>query len=144
MKKIFLSLAVVLSFILYSFSQRSGSDEQPVSQNGTPSQPASSPQISNKHLPLKDGQYSGSLADAFYGNVQVQVSIVGGKISDVQFLDYPHDRGESIQINSQAMPLLKTEVIQTQSANVDVISGATQTSEAFVKSMQSALIQAQG
>lgn len=90
----------------------------------------------------KDGQYTGSVADAYYGNIQVQVTIQGGKITDVQFLDYPHDRGTSVRINTQAMPVLKQEAIQAQSANVDVVSGATQTSGAFNQSLASALLQA--
>ena len=91
---------------------------------------------------FKNGTYTGSVEDAFYGNVQVRVTIQGGDIADVQFLDYPHDRNTSREINSQAMPYLKTEAIQAQSANVNVISGATATSEAFIQSLASALAQA--
>jgi uncharacterized protein with FMN-binding domain len=86
-----------------------------------------------------NGQYTGSPADAFYGMVQVNVIIQGGQIADVQFLDYPHDRRTSQQINSIAMPYLSSEAIQVQSANVNIISGATLTSEAFAQSLQSAL-----
>jgi uncharacterized protein with FMN-binding domain len=90
----------------------------------------------------KDGTYTGSVADAFYGNVQVQVTISGGNITDVQFLQYPSDRSTSRFINSQATPLLTQEAIQAQSAQVDGVSGATATSEAFIQSLQSALQQA--
>jgi uncharacterized protein with FMN-binding domain len=90
----------------------------------------------------KDGTYTGQSADAFYGNVQVQVVISNGKISDVRFLDYPQDAGRSKEINNQAMPLLKQEAIQAQSAQVNGVSGASATSQAFVTSLQSALSQA--
>lgn len=90
----------------------------------------------------KNGTYTGSVADAFYGNVQVQVTISGGNITDVQFLQYPSDRSTSIYINSQAMPLLKQEAIQAQSAQVSGVSGATATSGAFIQSLGSALSQA--
>ncbi|MGE5393039.1 MAG: FMN-binding protein [Candidatus Saccharibacteria bacterium] len=90
----------------------------------------------------KDGQYVGSSVDAYYGNVQVRVTVQNGKIADVQFLDYPQDRRTSQMINSQAMPYLKEEAIQAQSANVDIVSGATDTSEAFQQSLSSALSQA--
>jgi uncharacterized protein with FMN-binding domain len=90
----------------------------------------------------KDGVYTGDLADAFYGNVRVQVTISGAKLSDVEFIDYPNDRSNSIRINTRAMPLLKSEAIQAQSASVDIVSGATATSEAFIKTLQSALDQA--
>src|SRR6185437_2894640 len=76
----------------------------------------------------KDGEYTGQAADAFYGNIQVKAVIQGGKITDVQFLQYPSDRSTSIQINQQAMPYLKQEAIQVQSAQVDIVSGATDSS----------------
>jgi uncharacterized protein with FMN-binding domain len=87
----------------------------------------------------KDGQYNGQTVDAFYGLVQVQAVIQNGKIANVQFLEYPNDRRTSIRINNVAIPMLRSEAIQAQSADVDVISGATLTSEAFMMSLQSAL-----
>lgn len=90
----------------------------------------------------KNGTYTGNVADAFYGNVQVQAVISGGKLTDVTFLQYPNDRSTSIEINTQAMPYLKQEAIKAQIAQVDIITGATQTSRAFIESLQSALDQA--
>jgi len=92
----------------------------------------------------KDGEYSGPVADAYYGLVQVKAVIQAGKIADVQFLQYPNDRRTSIRINNIAMPYLITEALQAQSAEVDIISGATLTSEAFAQSLQSALATAKG
>lgn len=90
-------------------------------------------------LGYKDGTYTGDAADAFYGMIQVQATISAGRITNVQFLQYPNDRGTSIEINQQADPMLAQEAIQTQSANVDIVSGATDSSQAFVQSLQSAL-----
>ena len=90
----------------------------------------------------KNGTYQGPAVDAYYGLVQVQVTIQNGSIHDVQFLQYPNDRRTSQEINSQVMPWLQQEAIQAQSANVDIISGATLTSEGFQMSLQSALQQA--
>jgi len=87
----------------------------------------------------KDGQYTGSSANAYYGMVQVKTIIQGGKITDVQFLSWPSDRRTSQRINSQAMPYLTQEAIQAQNAQVDIISGATLTSRAFIQSLQSSL-----
>lgn len=87
----------------------------------------------------RDGTYTGDIADAFYGNVQVQATIQGGQITNVQFLDYPQDRRTSQRINQIAVPYLRSEAVQVQSANVNIISGATLTSEAFAQSLQSAL-----
>lgn len=101
--------------------------------------PTATPKPSSQY---KDGNYTGAAADAFYGNIQVQVTISGGKITNVQFLQYPNDRDTSIAINQQADPILAQEAIQSQSANVDIVSGATDSSQAFIQSMQSALTQA--
>lgn len=87
----------------------------------------------------KDGQYTGDTVDAYYGLVQVKATIRNGQIADVQFLQYPNDRRTSQRINAQAMPWLQQEAIQAQSANVDIISGATLTSEAFAQSLEMAL-----
>ena len=91
---------------------------------------------------LKDGSYTGQQTDAYYGTVQVQAVIQGGKLTNVQFLQYPADRRTSQRINSIAIPYLQQEAIQAQSANVDIISGATLTSQAFAESLQTALDQA--
>lgn len=107
-----------------------------------PPPPTPTPAQTGKYEPqlrYKNGTYTGSVADAFYGNVQVQVTISGGQITDVQFLQYPNDRSTSVYINSQAMPYLKQEAIQAQSANVAGVSGASATSQAFIESLQSAL-----
>ena len=90
----------------------------------------------------KDGTYTGSVADAYYGSVQVQAVIKGGRITSVNFLQYPNDRGTSIRINSQAMPYLQQEAIIAQSASVNGVSGASDTSMAFIQSLSDALSQA--
>ncbi|HTP00403.1 MAG TPA: FMN-binding protein [Anaerolineales bacterium] len=104
---------------------------QPTSTSGSSSQVHASS--------YKDGTYTGQPVDAYYGLVQVQVTVHGGSIQDVQFLQYPSDRRTSQRINSIAMPYLQQEALQAQSAQVDIISGATLTSEGFQMSLQSAL-----
>jgi len=90
----------------------------------------------------RDGTYSGSSENAYYGRVQVQVTIANHQITGVKVLDYPQDRRTSRYINSQALPLLKREVIAANNANIDAISGATLTSEAYIRSLGRALAQA--
>ena len=90
----------------------------------------------------KDGSYTGSVQDAFYGNIQVQAVISSGKISNVNFLQFPNDNRTSQYINSQADPMLAQEAIQKQSANVDIVSGASASSQAFQASLADALSQA--
>jgi uncharacterized protein with FMN-binding domain len=91
---------------------------------------------------FKDGAYTGNSVNVFFGNVQVSAVISGGKLSAVHFLQYPNTHSVSVFINQQAMPYLKSEAIQAQSANVNIISGATLTSEGFQASLASALNQA--
>ena len=90
----------------------------------------------------KNGSYTGSIEDAYYGNIQVQAVISGGKITDVVFLQFPNDNRTSQYINSQADPMLKQEAIQVQSAQVDIVSGASASSQAFQASLANALSQA--
>ena len=110
-------------------------------QTQTASQPAQTP-APKPQGQYVDGSYTGSVADAYYGNVQVEATISGGKLAAVKFLQYPSDRSTSRYINSQAMPLLEQEAISAQSANVSGVSGATDTSQAFVESLGSALSKA--
>jgi uncharacterized protein with FMN-binding domain len=104
-----------------------------------PPAPTQAPAVAGTGSGYKDGQFAGAAVDAFYGMVQVQAVIQSGKLTDVQFLEYPNDRRTSIRINRVAMPYLTSEAIQAQSSEVDVISGATLTSEAFIESLRSAL-----
>lgn len=113
--------------------------------NSTSQQNSNNSMMNNNQMMAtrKDGTYTGSVEDAFYGNIQVQAVVSGGKITDVIFLDHPQDNRTSIFINSQAMPMLKAEAISAQSANVGIISGASDSSMAFQKSLASALSKAQ-
>ncbi len=116
------------------------------SSTPTPSpSPIPSPSPVPSPTPLskyKDGQFTGVAADAFYGFIQVEATITNGKITNVVFLQAPNDRSRSIAINNHADPILAQEAITAQSAQVDVVSGATDSSQAFIISMQSALDQA--
>ncbi len=140
MKKIVISSLVVLAFVAYVLRSRFGGD-----QTATPTSNAAATNVVLGTPPVtyKDGTYTGSVADAFYGNIQVKAIITGAKITDVQFLQYPSDRSNSVRINTVAMPLLRQEALQVQTANVQTITGATASSGAFVQSLQSALSQAQ-
>jgi len=195
-KKLILSAFVIVSFAIYSLTQRGASSNSsvviapnlsllnsasstglqntttqaagsinspaqtlavamatpaPVSARTTTAAPTPAPAPSPTPAPAPviipkgqytDGSYTGTSADAYYGTVQVQAVISGGKIVNVVFLNYPQDRRTSQQINSQAMSYLIQEAIAAQNANVDVVSGATDTSMAFQQSLASALAQA--
>jgi uncharacterized protein with FMN-binding domain len=148
MKKFALIAVVVLTFVAYSIYQRH-ENNRTITAPTKLSQPSASPSATVGSTPTpvaagqyRDGQYTGSVEDAYYGKVQVRVTISGARIAKVDFLQYPSDRSTSQAINSQAMPFLQQEAIQAQSAQVDTVSGATDTSDAFAQSLGNALAQA--
>lgn len=93
-------------------------------------------------ISYRDGRYTGKLADAYYGNVQVGVMVTGGKLVEVTFLKYPDQQQNSTRLNKDAIPRLNQEAIAVQSANVDSVTGASLTSAAFIESLSAALAQA--
>jgi len=159
-KKFILSAGVIVVFTLYALRLHFGDGGDgnrviaintpaptlvpvptPTAAAGSTNPPSTAPTVAPQGK-YKDGTYTGSVADAIYGNIQVQAVITGGKITDVIFLQAPNDRGTSIAINAQADPLLKQEAIQAQSAQVSGVSGASASSAAFVQSLGDALKQA--
>lgn len=91
---------------------------------------------------MADGTYTGPTTDAYYGPMQIEAVVQGGQIVKLRALQYPSDRRTSLAINRQALPMLRDEVIAAQSADVDIITGATLTSQAFIRSLRGALAQA--
>jgi uncharacterized protein with FMN-binding domain len=77
--------------------------------------------------------------DNRYGTVQVRVTLQGTRITGVTPLQMPFDRQRSAEISQQAEPLLVQEVLQAQSAQIDIIGGASYTSQSYAQSLQSAL-----
>jgi uncharacterized protein with FMN-binding domain len=89
-----------------------------------------------------DGTWTGSAVSTRWGDVQVQVVISGGAITDVIALQLTDKDHKSVQISNRAAPVLRSEVLAAQSADVANVSGATYTSDAYLQSLQSALDQA--
>ncbi|RSM45713.1 FMN-binding protein [Actinoplanes sp. ATCC 53533] len=89
---------------------------------------------------LKNGIFKGSAAKNPYGAIQVSIKISGGKITAAD-ATYPVT-GDSATINPPAIASLKQGTLKAQSAEVDAVSGATFTSESYVKSLQAAIDQA--
>ncbi len=187
MKKLYLSLFLILSFTAFSLSQKTvlsntalqdaksaGNTPPPTPETPAPSTPSivkviprifgddgeegddfSGRNVTPTPIPAttppapptnatgkyKNGNYSGKAVAQYYGDVQVQAVIKGGKLVDVVFLQYPN-RGNSYQVNSYALPILRSEAISAQSARIDAVSGASETSPAFIASLDSALKQA--
>lgn len=107
---------------------------------GTDTPPTTAPPTKNTATRTIDGDPF----DNRYGTVQVQISLQGNKITDVQLLQMPNDRARSQFISEEAGPILQQETLQAQSAQIDTVSGATYTSESYAQSLQSALDKAHG
>lgn len=110
--------------------------------SGAPPNGGASPTPSPASSGEKNGTFTGQDVPNQFGDVKVQVVISGGRITDVKALQYPTDRARSAEISYQALPLLREEVLQAQSAQIDILGGATFTSESYAESLQSALDQA--
>jgi uncharacterized protein with FMN-binding domain len=106
------------------------------------SQMASNSMSNHSSSTYKDGTYSGAAEDTAYGTVQVAAVISGGKIIDIKFLQMPGPEDHSKEVTAFSKDPLKQSTLQKQSASIDFVSGATQTSEGYQQSLQSALDQA--
>jgi len=107
----------------------SGTSAGSGSGNGTTAQPTTT-------------TVTGGVAQTQWGPVQVQLTIKGGTITDVSVLQQPSGNPQDDQINSYALPILVQNTLNAQSAQIDMVSGATVTSTGYVQSLQSALDQA--
>jgi uncharacterized protein with FMN-binding domain len=160
MKKYIIAGVLVVAFVAYLiFANRSSTPITATPLTGAPtttpnavgptSLPTTTPPSGNPPSgspsasagQYKNGTYTGTVADAFYGNLQAVAVIQNGALTDITFPQYPTN-GHSGQLAAQALPILKQEAIAAQSANVNIVSGATQDSQAFQQSLASALAQA--
>ncbi len=134
-----------------SFSIGSGSNSSPSTSAAAPattapaagngqsssSSPKSSPSTPSTSTGTK--VVTGDAADTRYGPVQLQVTFSGKKITNINVLQYPTESFRDQPINSYALPILNQEAMSAQSANIDVVSGATYTSDGYAQSLQSAI-----
>ncbi len=83
--------------------------------------------------------FAGAAVPTRFGNVQVQITVVDKKITAATVLQIPNRDRKDVQINNRAVPILNAEAVQAQSADIDMVSGATVTSVAYIQSLQSAI-----
>ena len=107
-----------------------------------PSSSASSSSSSKSSSSSGSKTYTGSVAQTRWGPVQVEITVASGKITDVSVLQQPNGNGKDAEINDYALPILVKDTIDQQSAQIDMVSGATVTSDGYVSSLQSALDEA--
>ena len=100
-------------------------------------------------------RFTGSVASVDrWGSLQVTIVVrktttitgtkkkVTRKITAVSVPTYPNHTDRSIYINQTALPILKAEALRAQSASINMVSGATDSSDAFAQSLQSAILKA--
>jgi uncharacterized protein with FMN-binding domain len=101
--------------------------------------PDATPAASPSPATAVSGSFTGQDFRNRYGDVQVQVVISNGRITDIKALQLPYDRARSAYISQVAGPMLRNEALQAQSARIDIVSGATSTSESYAQSLETAL-----
>jgi len=83
--------------------------------------------------------YTGDAVTTRFGDVQVRITVQNGKITDSEVTQVPWNDRKDQEINSYAVPILNSETVAAQSANIDMVSGATYTSQGYIGSLQSAI-----
>lgn len=114
-------------------SSASGATATP-SSSGAAAAPSSSAASSNTTKTV-----TGDSVDTRWGPVQVQITVTNGTITGANAVVYPQNNGRDVQINSYAIPQLQQETLAANNAQIDMVSGATYTSEGYIGSLQSAL-----
>jgi uncharacterized protein with FMN-binding domain len=147
---------VVLLFGYHTSTSGPQATAPPISGGSVSSTPTPSPAAgagsggdgsdnSNTPTPTPSSSSStvtGDVASTQWGPVQVQLTLQSGKITAVSVLQYPNGNHRDAEINDYALPILIDETKQAQSAQIDMVSGATVTSDGYIRSLQSALDQA--
>jgi uncharacterized protein with FMN-binding domain len=90
---------------------------------------------------LADGTATGPLIETFYGPVQVRITVAAGTITEIAEVKLPSEHLHSRWIRANLVPQLRQRVLTAQSADVDVVSGATYTGQGYLGSLQAALDQ---
>ncbi|WP_214316780.1 FMN-binding protein [Nonomuraea sediminis] len=127
-------LVLLLSFKPHAVTTAA---QPPAAASSTPSS-RSTPSASAKTA----HDYTGDAADTRWGPVQVKIRVADGKIADIRVLKSPDENPRDIEISNRALPILQSEALSAQSAHIDSVSGATYTSDGYMRSLQSAIDQA--
>jgi uncharacterized protein with FMN-binding domain len=112
------------------------------SSTGSSSSSSPSSSAASSSSSATAGTVTGTAADTRWGPVQVQITVADGAITNVSVVQYPDSNGKDQEINARALPVLIQETLKAQSADIDMVSGATYTSDGYLTSLQSALDQA--
>lgn len=132
-----------LMFFKHDQSQETAqSQATAASDTESESSTTTSSSTSSSNSTMKDGTYTGKSTSTEWGDVQVKITVASGKITQITVLKHPTG-GKSDKINSRSLPTYKQEALAAQSANINQVSGATETYKGFTGSLQSAINQAE-
>ncbi|MDU3492639.1 MAG: FMN-binding protein, partial [Limosilactobacillus fermentum] len=127
-----------LMFFKHDQSQETAqSQATAASDTESESSTTTSSSTSSSNSTMKDGTYTGKSTSTEWGDVQVKITVASGKITQITVLKHPTG-GKSDEINSRSLPTYKQEALAAQSANINQVSGATETYKGFTGSLQSA------
>jgi uncharacterized protein with FMN-binding domain len=148
MRRILLWALTTVSTVVLLFGYRTststalptGAEAVGNTPGATPSTTSSTP--ARTSTSTYTGSVTGATADTRWGPVQVRATLAAGRITAVDVVQYPTANHKDQEINADAVPTLVQETLEAQSADIDVVSGATVTSDGYLQSLQSALDQA--
>lgn len=114
----------------------------PAAESGTTAGSTSGTTTGGATTGTSGSTVTGQVVSTRWGPVQVAITVAGGRLTGVQVLQQPTGNPKDEEINAYALPILTSETVDAQSADIDMVSGATVTSEGYLSSLQSALDQA--
>ncbi|WP_043681876.1 FMN-binding protein [Streptomyces xylophagus] len=138
LRRIVLASAVTASGLVMLLALKPHTAPEVASAPQVVSTPAPSGSASGKAV-AGTKTVNGDTVQTRWGPVQVKITVQNGKITDVTAIQSPSDNPRDQEINSYALPQLKSEALAAQSASIDTVSGATYTSDGYRQSLQSAL-----
>ncbi|MCU0278628.1 MAG: FMN-binding protein [Candidatus Nanopelagicales bacterium] len=136
MKRIIFALLTTVTIVVLLFGYNTSTMGVMVGQDTVISGSAATPQAQQAVT------VTGPSVATEWGPVQVEITVTGSEVSDVQVLQYPNSNPKDQQINAYALPILVDETLQAQDANISMVSGATVTSVGYLQSLQAALDEA--
>jgi uncharacterized protein with FMN-binding domain len=111
-----------------------------IGTTGTGSSASASSSSAATTSTVKDGTFTGPSVNVNYGNVQVKITVVNGRITDAVAVKAPS--GKNDRYTNMSVPVLKQQTLKAQSANIQGVSGASYTSYGWFTSLQGALADA--
>ncbi|NUR01945.1 MAG: FMN-binding protein [Streptomyces sp.] len=144
LRRIVLASAATVSGMVMLLSLKPHSTPTAALAVPAPSSSASSGSSGSSGSTTGTKTVTGDTVQTRWGPVQVRITLKNGRLTEVTAVTYPTDNPRDQEINSFALPRLRSEALQAQSATIDTVSGATYTSDGYRQSLQSALDSARG